>query len=511
MRQTRRQFLASGAALAPLALAPADNTTLFGSLEVPDNAITHSDGRISAVIQMRDDVDLEAEENALERWTSRESHRRILEDTIHEPSSTATVVINPEDAARPLTTTLNNLGWVERFEINRRLEYAEPLDTIEGSEAWESFNSRVEFFAGSSPSDTGVAFDDDMEVRTIQRARRVTGADSDDRPTGSDVTIAIVDTGVNDSAIFEDADGNSRILETSKDFTSSGNPDGIDAVEDGDGHGSWIASAYAASPDRSQYEGYLPEASILALKALDDDGTGQLSDIAQAIKYAADEGADVIQLSLGAPQFNRTLHDALEYAVDEGSIPVAAAGNDRQITRYPSNPASSQWAICCAATTAEEPDDAKVGYFSNHGPHNGVADDSGGLTSQDGWGTVDIAGPGTKVEVLQPRRRGSANANDLTGTSMVVAPGAAIAAYIDENGREDFEDIRDRLHDTAEPIPNASVEEVGAGMANLENFLAGDEPDDDQEDSMTDEAEARGDFYRGLSDLGGGTVTRFLV
>ena len=71
-----------------------------------------------------------------------------------------------------------------------------------------------------------------------------------------------------------------------------------------------------------------PLASILPVRVLDNSGSGDLANVARGIVYAAQQGAQVINLSLGAPVSSSTLESAIQYAWSRGAVIVAAAGNE---------------------------------------------------------------------------------------------------------------------------------------------------------------------------------------
>ncbi|MFP8891830.1 S8 family serine peptidase (plasmid) [Natrialbaceae archaeon A-CW2] len=491
MRLTRRQYLKTTASAVTLAtIAPADSPGLMWWSE-PDNAINHSGGRLSWVVST-DDL------GALEEEVGRYDDVRWLDARVHEPTKTVTLVASPGDMGarqrdRLSGSGLADLSFVESIEVNRSLPMVRPLEP-EGSSAWSSpgrtLQTHLEIFGDGALSRSGVAFDRDMDGGDLSDVRQITG-ETETNVTTSGLTIAVIDTGVNDG----DAIAESRLLTTSKDFTD-GDETGTDAAADGDGHGSWVASCMAADTG-DRYAGYLPDADILAIKALSDDGSGSIDDIANAIKYAADQGADVICLSLGSPQFSPAIEGALEYATQEGAIPVAAAGNDRQLSRWLAYPASSQWTIAVGATTVAAPDEAQSAYFSNVGPHNGISDMSDGETL-DAMPTVGA--PGCEITAQVPRRTGSDTERALTGTSMAAPVVAGIVGLrLADGGSTDFDDIQTDLEATSRPIPNAAEEEVGAGMANADALLSGTEPEEPQAEVMTDEAATRGVAYSQLS------------
>jgi thermitase len=148
-----------------------------------------------------------------------------------------------------------------------------------------------------------------------------------DRSRGSGQVIAIVDTGVD--LTHPDLAGNL--------WTGAGGIHGHDFV-DGDTnpddfnlHGTHVAGTAAAIADNSQgVAGVAPQAQIMAVRVLDGDGSGSSSDIANGILFAANEGAGVINLSLGGPAGggDQAMSDAIAQAELRNVVVVAAAGNE---------------------------------------------------------------------------------------------------------------------------------------------------------------------------------------
>lgn len=502
---SRRRFLTQTVVVGGtvLSLSPSTRSSRIQPWSPPDDAITHSGGRYSWIVSDADD-----ELDTLESWADGGENRRVIERTKHDATGTATVVARPKDIGIRARDRWSGGGlldeeWVESVELNRRLTLAKPL-TPESDDAWRGagtiMSAHMSAFGGDLSPD-GVAFDDDMEEAPIGDARDVIDADDAtlDSVDTSEITLAVIDTGVNDGSVFE-----GRISDES--WNPIDDETGIDAVADGDGHGTWVASFAAADHAESDYRGILDQADILALKALSDDGQGAIDEIAAAIRYAADEGADVLTLSLGSPIYSQAIEDALEYATDEGAIPVAAVGNDRQGTRWVATPASSEFAIGVASVTTDAPDEALSAYYSNTGPHNGITDDSGGRTLD---AKPDVAAPGCELRAITPRKTGTTRERTLTGTSMAT-PGVAgvIGLHLADGGSSKIEDVRERIEETATPVPKAAEVEVGAGMASATALLDGEEPEETQSDAMTDEADARGTAYRQLS---GSNTARLLA
>jgi subtilisin family serine protease len=167
----------------------------------------------------------------------------------------------------------------------------------------------------------------------------------------SGVKIAIVDTGVD----LDHPDLAPRIL-PGYDFVN-----GDSVAQDDEGHGTMVAGIAAAATDNGiGVAGVAWNASIMPLKVLDETGAGWDFDIARAITWAADSGAQVINLSLGGPDNSITLYDAIDYARKKGVVVVAAAGNEgAPIFSYPGVYAD----VAVAATDGV----GDAAWFSNSG------------------------------------------------------------------------------------------------------------------------------------------------
>ena len=160
------------------------------------------------------------------------------------------------------------------------------------------------------------------------------------RSSGAGVTVAVIDTGVDIShaeiaphlwsdnadpvdGVDNDADG---LIDDSRGWDFIGD-DNNPADEPGNpettiaGHGTFIAGIIAL---------IAPDAKILPVRAFRLDGTSDAFTVASALKYAADHGAHVINLSFGSPDNSSVLHDAVLYARARGSVLIAAMGNENE-------------------------------------------------------------------------------------------------------------------------------------------------------------------------------------
>jgi subtilisin family serine protease len=144
--------------------------------------------------------------------------------------------------------------------------------------------------------------------------------------TGQGVTIAIIDSGVD----LDHPDLEAK-LDRGRDFV-----DGDREPDDENGHGTHVAGIAAAATDNGiGIAGAAPDARILPVRVLDADGSGDPAAIAEAIRWSAAEGADVINLSLGGSSDllgrlykNGPMNQAITDVVADGVVVVAAAGND---------------------------------------------------------------------------------------------------------------------------------------------------------------------------------------
>ena len=210
----------------------------------------------------------------------------------------------------------------------------------------------------------------------------------------ADVVVAVVDTGVAPHPEL------SAALLPGRNFTSS--PGGATDSTDRDGHGTHVAGTIAADAGTT-VEGVAHGARILPVKVLGDDGAGYTDWVANGIIWAADQGADVINLSLGGPESSSVLTAAIDRARSLGVTVIAAAGNSGTVT--PFYPAATPGVIAVSAV-----DEAKRrAGFSNYGS------------------SVDLAAPG--VDIVSTWTSG--RFVYLSGTSMASPHVAGVAALVE--------------------------------------------------------------------------------
>lgn len=232
-----------------------------------------------------------------------------------------------------------------------------------------------------------------------------------DTETGSaDVVIAVIDGGADadhddlnanlwtnpgDSTVDatdNDANGYTDDIVgydfVSNDANINPDPDGLD--DDGDGvtdggvnHGSHVAGIIGAVGDNATgIAGINWDVSLMILKSMDDEGLGSYADIAEAVDYAVDNGADIINMSLGGTFDSATLRSSIADAVAAGVLVVAAAGNGDEdgdpldLNTVPHYPVCYDGVVgVTSLTTLERPSS-----FSNYGTD-----------------CADVAAPGSSV------------------------------------------------------------------------------------------------------------------
>jgi len=265
---------------------------------------------------------------------------------------------------------------------------------------------------------------DDPLFSQLWGIRRIECPTAWDRAFGENVTVAVIDTGVDHNhpdirdRMWTDAAG-----KFGYDFS-----DNDDNPMDYHGHGTHCAGTVAATIDNDLgVVGVAPSARIMAIKifpnALD-------SVCSAAIKYAADNGAKVLSNSWG-PRFprpsNPAVEDAIDYAVSKGCIVVFAAGNsDQHVSDF--SPANYPAVVSVAATSSS---DARAG-FSNFGD------------------SITIAAPGVDILSLKPN---TSSYTVMSGTSMACPHiSGVIALLLECNPSLVTADVKQILRDHADPI-----------------------------------------------------------
>ncbi|KUP31693.1 S8 family peptidase [Bacillus halotolerans] len=133
--------------------------------------------------------------------------------------------------------------------------------------------------------------------------------------TGKNVKIAVIDSGISPHDDLSISGGYSAVS-----YTSS--------YKDDNGHGTHVAGIIGAKHNGYGIDGIAPEAQIYAVKALDQNGSGDLQGLLKGIDWSIANGMDIVNMSLGTSSDSQILHDAMDKSYEKGVLLVAASGNE---------------------------------------------------------------------------------------------------------------------------------------------------------------------------------------
>lgn len=281
--------------------------------------------------------------------------------------------------------------------------------------------------------------------------------------TGNGIIIAVVDTGVdynhedlsgniwtNTDEIANNGidDDNNGYIDDTKGYDFIGNyytelhPD--NNPDDDYGHGTHVSGIIAAADNSLGVKGIAPLAKIMPVKVLDSSGYGWNDEIAAGIHYAVDNGANIINMSLGSYSPSTTVKEAVDYAEAHNVLVVAAAGNSSTYT-FPIYPAVYSNVVAVAASD----EDGYKTYFSN-------------------WGKVNVTAPGDSILSSLPGNKYAS----WSGTSMASPFAAGAAALIEQvKGTTNVNAVRHILQTTAADFGTQTGPDyvTGQGMVNALN------------------------------------------
>jgi beta propeller repeat protein len=366
------------------------------------------------------------------------------------------------------------------YKANSSVEYAEP-----------NYIAKAQMVPNdpyySSSNSWGQGYDDLWGLKKIQADKAW------DISQGEGVIVAVVDTGID----YNHEDIAANIWTNSREIAGNGiDDDGngfvddirgwdcttcdgfflLDCVlpkaedndpKDGNGHGTHCSGSIAAIGNNSKgVIGVAPKAKVMAVRALNDQGQGSDTDLVNALRYAADNGADVISNSWGGQFYSSVIIDAVNYAYSKGCVVVAAVGNSNlDVEGF--CPADIPNVIAVASTDHND----QKSDFSNYGFKIDVAAPGGDSTDSSSnriysnilslrAANTDMYGDGKNIV--------GTNYYRARGTSMACPHVSGVAALIlAHKPTLNNEEIRQVLRTSADDVDNAGFDvNTGAGRIN---------------------------------------------
>jgi subtilisin family serine protease len=274
---------------------------------------------------------------------------------------------------------------------------------------------------------------DDSYYTDYQYAPKITGCETvwDTNTGASSVIVAVIDTGINGAHTDF---GTGRVI-AGYDFV---NDIAITAGTDSDdhGHGSHVAGIIGATGNNGRgIAGLAWQTTLMPVKVLDYSGSGTTSAITAGIIWATDNGADIINMSLGGAGYSQVMADAVDYAMSNNITVVVAMGNDsRYIVNYP---AGYNGVIAVGSTNAKD----DISDYSTLGNH------------------ISVSAPGENIYSLS----GSSNTSYvfLSGTSMASPFVAGLAALLLSRDPTLLPaEVRSIIEDSADDLGDAGYDPV---------------------------------------------------
>ena len=321
------------------------------------------------------------------------------------------------------------IGW-QKLQLKDGMTVSKAISTLRGTRLFDDLSPDVKFHKTEVPNDP--LYPQQYSHRNMQVSQAW-----DIAKAGRDVIVAIIDDGVDSR--HPDLAG--RVLK-GYDFTQSD----TDTINENpaNSHGTHVAGIVSASTNNGiGVAGVAYDASILPLQVFGSKGEVQGDWIAKAIIYAADNGAQVINMSLGGYGDSPQVSQAVDYAYSKNVVIVAAAGNDNVNRR--SYPGAYEKVICVGATDQNDVRSVWPGGVSRVDPSL-----PGGSNYGADW--VDVSGPGTAI-LSTVTGNGYENYNGTSMSSPNVAGAAALVIAAAGVGSLTNTEVRGFLESTTDPVP----------------------------------------------------------
>ena len=315
------------------------------------------------------------------------------------------------DAAAAAAATLARDPDVESVDYDALATIPPDEEAQEELAAAQSTSSMEAECSGQSGASVGISdggsFPNDACYKYQWHLRQIGMPAAWKQGNGKGAVVAVIDTGVTKVGDLADT----KFVAGYNFVSNSAN------AADDHGHGTHVAGTIAESTNnRLGVAGVAYGAAIMPLKVLSAQGSGSMGGISQAIRWAADHGANVINMSLGGGRSMAPMAKAIKYAHDKGVVVVAAAGNDGH--GRVSYPARYPNVIAVAATQQDE----ATTFYSNWGPEVDLAAPGGNTRGNAQGGVLQhtiVPGDIKRTDYLW-----------FMGTSMAAPHVAGVAALV---------------------------------------------------------------------------------
>jgi len=276
--------------------------------------------------------------------------------------------------------------------------------------------------------------------------------------TADPIKVGIIDTGISNTHpdLLDNIKGGVNTINSRKSWN------------DDNGHGSHVAGIVAGLDNTIGVIGVGPAADLYAIKVLDRNGSGYLSDVIEGIQWAIANNMHVVNMSLGTTSNITSFHDAVTVAKNAGIVVVAAAGNSGSSADGSSTviyPAAYPETIAVSATDSTD----TIASWSSRGPEVDLAAPGVDIYSTyKGTGYATLSG----TSMAAPHVTGSAALVLNTPTDTAVDPdplsGACIAVYdVNCNGKWDPDEVQTKLQATAKDLGATGFDTLyGWGLVN---------------------------------------------
>ncbi len=307
-----------------------------------------------------------------------------------------------EKPAETQTDPTASTALIEGFKAESVVQEYEPINQVKLEETTTDTESFKSILSGSTDASTEISPSSSrqyqMGIINASKGWEITRGKAN-------IKIAIIDSGID----LNHPDLKSKIVSGTNIVSPGSQP------MDDNGHGTHVAGIAAAATDSSMgISGVAPGCSLMPVKAL-KNGAGTDIDIAEGIVWAADHGADVINISIGLYTKSTAMERAVKYAINKNVVVVSSAGNDSKNSTI-HLPSMIKGVIEVSATTKQD----KFASFSNYGQQ------------------ISVSAPGDNIYSTMPTYNvtltseagGKKGYGTLSGTSMASPMVAGLAALL---------------------------------------------------------------------------------